>query len=123
MWNRYRELCESKFSKFQPSMALARVRASEYIGRCLLVFGRPMSRGKLPIQNHLYTPKLGTQYPVTKVTSDDVTMMTSWWNTSGMFIMSKISTIYIIMTSSANEKRSIFGYCVIFLKSHITCGS
>ena len=28
---------------------------------------------------------------VTKVTSDDVTMMTSWWNTSGMFIMSKIS--------------------------------
>ena len=50
-----------------------------------------LSRGKLPIQNHLYNHKLGTQYPVTKVTSDDVTMMTSWWNTSGTFIMSKIS--------------------------------
>ena len=36
-----------------------------------------VSRGKRPIQNHLYTPKIGTQYPVTKVTSDDVTMMTS----------------------------------------------
>ena len=36
-----------------------------------------VSRGKIGIQNHLYTPKLGTQYPVTKVMSDDVTMMTS----------------------------------------------
>ena len=35
------------------------------------------SRGKRPIQKHLYDHKLGTQYPVTKVTSDDVTMMTS----------------------------------------------
>ena len=39
----------------------------------------------------LSIPKFGTLDPVTKVTSDDVTMMTSWWNTSGMFRMSKIS--------------------------------
>ena len=50
-----------------------------------------VSRWKIGIQGQLYAPKLGTQYHVTKVTSDDVTMMTSWWNTSGMFIMSKIS--------------------------------
>ena len=42
------------------------------------------SRWKTGIQEQLYAPKLGTQYHVTKVTSDDVTMMTSWWNTSGM---------------------------------------
>ena len=35
----------------------------------------------------------GTLYHFTKVTSDDVTMMTSWWNTSRMFIISKISDI------------------------------
>ena len=39
----------------------------------------------------LFIPKFGTLEPVTKVTGDDVTMMTSWWNTSGMFRMSKIS--------------------------------
>ena len=36
-----------------------------------------------------FTWSHGTQYPVTKVTSDDITMMTSWWNTSRMLRMSK----------------------------------
>ena len=35
----------------------------------------PESRWKIGIQGQLYVPKLGTQYPVTKVTSDDVKMM------------------------------------------------
>ena len=37
----------------------------------------------------LFIPKFGTWDPVTKVTSDDVTMMTSWWNSSGLLRMSK----------------------------------
>ena len=35
------------------------------------------SRGETGILPHLYNHFLGTQYPVTKVMSDDVTMMTS----------------------------------------------
>ena len=36
-----------------------------------------------------------------------------------MTFLSKISTIYVIMTSSANENMSIFGYFGIFLKGMI----
>ena len=61
-------------------------------------FLKAVSRCKRPIRKHLSTPfrvcftwSHGTQCLVTKVTSDDITMMTSWWNTSGMLRMSKIS--------------------------------
>ena len=56
-----------------------------------------VSNGKIGLQAHLSTPFRkcftwihGTQYPVTKVTSDDVTVITSWWNNSRMLRMSKI---------------------------------
>ena len=41
----------------------------------------------------LFIPKFATLDPITEAASDDVTMMTSWWNTSGMLRMSKISDI------------------------------
>ena len=39
----------------------------------------------------LFIPKFGTLDPLTEAASEDVTMMASWWNTSGMLRMSKIS--------------------------------
>ena len=39
----------------------------------------------------LFILKFGILYPLTKATSDNLTMMPSWWNASRMFRMSKIS--------------------------------
>ena len=46
------------------------------IMKCLIASFYNSSRGKTGIQNHLSTPKFGTLYHFTKVTSDDVTIMT-----------------------------------------------
>ena len=57
-----------------------------------------VSNGKIGLQAHLSTPFRkcftwihGTQYPVTKVNSDDVTVITSWWSFFGTFRMSKMN--------------------------------
>ena len=50
---------------------------------------RSMKMGQIS-EIALFIPKFGTFDPVTKVTSGDITMMKSWWNTSRMFGMSKI---------------------------------
>ena len=44
-------------------------------------------------KNALFMPKFGILDPLTEAVSDDVTMTTSWWNTSGMLRMSKIPDI------------------------------
>ena len=41
----------------------------------------------------LFITKFDTLDPLTEATSNDITMMKSWWNTSGMLRMSKISDI------------------------------
>ena len=53
---------------------------------------RVMSRGQL-LDIALFIAKHGTLDPVTKVTFDDVTVMISWLNISGISIMSKISNM------------------------------
>ena len=54
-------------------------------------------------------------------------MTSQWWHHGGIPLecleCQKYLTCYVIMTSSANEKRLILRYLRIFLKSNITCGS
>ena len=85
-------------------------------------FLKAVSRCKRPIRKHLSTPfrvcftwSHDTQYSVTKVTSNDVTMMTPWWNTFEMLRMSKKAWhITSHMTSSANEKGPFLDICNFF---------
>ena len=60
----------------------------------------PLQQREKGLRGQLQTPKCGTQYPVTKVTSDEVTVLTSYWNISGLLRMSKNITSH--MTSKVN---------------------
>ena len=68
----FRTACKSQIQRRSTTL---RCRVA-YVKRGREIFRLLGCRWKTGIQGQLYAPKLGTQYPVTKVTNDDVTMMT-----------------------------------------------
>ena len=52
---------------------------------------------------------MGNTVPFNQMTNDDVTVMISWWNISGISRMSKISNMLnIVMTLQVGEKDKIW---------------